>query len=266
MVRSLTPCVLLSRRLSGAPTLHQLLAAHLRWRDLGDGPFRADGPLQALVDLADLEPQAAHAALVEALQPGLWFTHHYETQSRAFNRLLLHALAASGYTLVHLDRTDEADRLFALALAQRTQAWRAPEVDALRERLRVGEPAPDLSPLALQHLVQHELAYRHWMQAELARYPNRVHTVTHAQLYRSGLQGLAAVDVLFGAVGLGQRQALLDDASLLRLLFHADDHASGLRQYAPSLQQAYVLIQQEAHATIAGWASPAPSDADQPID
>ncbi|MCA0177120.1 MAG: hypothetical protein LCH73_12675 [Proteobacteria bacterium] len=254
MVGTLTPCVLLSRRLSGAPTLHRMLAAHLPWRDLDEGPFRADGPLHAVVELAASEPQAAHAALIEALQPGLWFTHLYETESRDFNRLLLHALAESGYTVLHLDRTDEVDRLFALALAQRAQVWRAHEVDTLRERLRAGESPPDLSALALQHLVQHELAYRHWMQAELAHYPHRVHTVTHAELYRSGLQGLVTVDALFGACGLGQRQARLDDASLLRLLFHADDHASGLRQYAPALQQAYALIQQEAHATIDGWA------------
>lgn len=266
MLYSPAPCILLSRRLSGALTLHQVLAPILPWQDLGEEPFHVGGPFQALMDKAEEEPQAVHQALMDTLQPGLWFTHCYETESRAFNRLLLHALAESGYTLIHLDRTDEADRLFALALAQRTHAWRAHEVEALRERLRAGEPAPDLSPLALQHLVQQEMAYRHWMHAELASYPRRVHTVTHAELYRSGLQGLAAMDALFGALGLGQRQALLDDASLLRQLFHADDYASGLRQYAPSLQQAYALIELEAHATITSR-SPTPfGDTDQPID
>lgn len=261
MVRAINPCMLLSRRLCGATTLHDILAPHLPWRNLGVDPFAPGHALDDVAELVEMDPDAAQDALTSALHRGAWLTHRYETESRSFNQLLLHLLAESGYTVIHLDRDDEADRLFALALTEQAHIPLPDGLDALRERLRAGHPAPDLGPLA--HLIRHELGYRQWMRQELAHHRLRVLHVTHAELYRSGVAGLARVDALFGELGLGSRSALLDDASLLRRLFEADEYAAGLRQYAPAWAATYAHLREQVHATISDWAPAAPEDADQ---
>lgn len=247
-------CVVLGRPRCGAHFVYRLLAPHVPARALGVQPFAWQGPLGdwSRQFHAGTSSPAVREGLTRALEEGLFFLHLHEAESWDFNALLLDALAATGYRVLRVGRRDERARLLSLWAAQAWSAWTQADVESLREAARRGELPPtaeaDVSEASLREFVRVQQANARWMDAELAHRGMPVMEVDHADLFHDGIGVLERANEVFAFAGAGSREAVLDDETLLRLVFGGESHTTGLVAYVPLLRRVAALIAQEAQA------------------
>lgn len=248
--RDVSPCVILTRRRTGASDLYHLLGNYVPWTCKGTEPFiwsRSMGEVSRQFHTGDAA--RARALLMEFLAEGVFFKHQFETDSYEFNQLLLSALSDAGYRVLHVERECEDERLFSLVIATHFKTWARESIESIRDRLREQEDIPSIDLGQVRQLVRDELAYRRWIEAEWGRHRLARLTVTYESFFRNGLQALPLADEVFAFAGLGSRASMLDDASLLRFLFSGEHHTLGLIQYSPVLFQVHQTICEELEAT-----------------
>lgn len=248
------PCVILSRRRTGAGDIYKLLEQHLPWKRLGSEPFFWDRPLGYIAQqYARGEIDAARTALGEELRKGLFFKHQYETESWDFNLMLFEHMAELGYGAILFERRDEHERLFSLVVAQTFSAWARDGIDGLRERIRRGDLVPVIDLDAVRTMVRQEMAYQCWFDANYARFGIDTLRLSYEDFYRNGLAALPLADALFAFAGAGVRESVLDDASLLRFIFGGEHHTMGLLAYSDALRQAHAVILDELQQDQSGF-------------
>ena len=234
------PCVILTRRGSGAEDLLRLLAPHRPSVSLGVNPLLWNGPLgEVSRRFHGGDSDAARHLLAAALAAGPLFLHAMDTESHDFNRFLLPLLTASSARVIRLEREDEAHRLFSRLLADHLGADDPATLATLPDRLRQGEPVALPGPAALQAWVRDEQRYRQIFDTDIAATPLTLLPISHEALFCHGVQTLARADELFAFAGAGSRSARLDDASLLRFAFGCQASVLDLRAAAPALRDAH---------------------------
>jgi hypothetical protein len=191
------------------------------------------------------KPEAARAALDEELSRGVYFKHQFETESWDFNTMVLEAVAAAGYRVLYIDRDREDERLFSMVVASHFSTWAREGIANVRERLRRQETAPEVNPETVLKLVRDELRYKHWIEAELPRHGLETLSFSYEAFFRSGLGALELADQVFAFAGLGARNSVLDDASLLRFIFNGEHYSLGLIEYSDQLHKVHSLIEHE---------------------
>lgn len=249
MSLSAPPCVILTRRRTGAADLYRLLGNYLPWERKGNEPFlwsRSMGDVSKRFHAGELD--AAKQLLSAELSKGITFKHQFETESWGFNTFLLQALEACGYRVIRVEREREDERLFSLLVASHFSTWAREGIEGVRERLRKREPAPDIAAARVSALVRDEAGYRRWIDAELPRYRLDCLTVTYEAFFRNGVKALSLADEIFAFAGLGSRASILDDASLLRFIFSGEHHTLGLIDYSENLFQVHQQIVAELGA------------------
>ncbi|WP_374674452.1 hypothetical protein [Ideonella sp.] len=247
-------CVVLGRPRCGAHFVYRLLAAHVPARDLGVQPFAWQAPLGEWSRRfhADASADVLLPGLTQALEDGVFFLHLHEAESWAFNALVLDALAAAGYRVLRVGRRDEAARLLSLWVAQACGAWSQTEVQAVRDGALRGAPptlpADRATDDAVRSFVHAQQANARWMDAELARRGLPVMVVAHEALFHDGIGVLDRANEVFAFAGAGSREAVLDDETLLRLVFTGESHTPGLVAHWPLLRRVAEVIAREVHA------------------
>ena len=247
--RDVSPCVILTRRRTGASDLYHLLGNYVPWACKGTEPFiwsRSMGEVSRQFHTGDVP--RARAMLMEFLAEGVFFKHQFETDSFEFNQLLLSGLSEAGYRVLNVERECEDERLFSLVIATHFKTWARESIESIRQRLRDQAEVPVIDFDRVRQLVRDELAYRRWIEAEWGRHRLERLTVTYESFFRNGLRALPLADEVFAFAGLGSRASMLDDASLLRFLFSGEHHTLGLIQYSPVLFQVHQTICEELDA------------------
>jgi hypothetical protein len=227
---------ILAPRRGGARALYQLLAPTLRGRLLGGQPFHWDnvwGDVSRSFHAGQREQ--AQALLDACLAKGALFHHRYDTEAWDFNEMLLGALARAGYRLLVMQRELSVEHLFSIIASEHLNCRDASDVQRLRERLGGGAEveAPDADETRRQ--VQLQWQTQSWFQRVLGACPAAHRVCRYERLFLRGVAGLQVADELFGFAGLGPRNALVDDASLLRFLFSGQHYTAGLAAYSPAL-------------------------------
>ena len=245
------PCIILSRRRTGAGSIYKLLAQHVPWVCMGSEPFfwsRSMGEIsrrfhtQARLGEGASSPLSARELLLSELSRGVFFKHQYETESIEFNSFLLQALAACRYRVVRFERDDEAERLFSMVVASHFSTWGREGIGQLRDRLRHREPMPPVDLDEVRKLVREEMRHRQAFDAEYSRHQIDTLTLSYEGFFRRGVQALPAADALFAHAGISSRSAVVDDASLLRFIFSGDHHTLGLMAYSEDLREVHRVI------------------------
>lgn len=240
------PCVILSRRRTGAGDIHNLLGSYVPWHRLGPEPFFWSRPLGEVSKRFHAKDVAqARELLLAELARGVFFKHQYETESWEFNSLLLQMLEACRYRVVRFEREDEAERLFSMVISSHFSTWARDGIDGLRERLRRREPAQPVDLDHVRKLVREEAGYKRWFDAEYGKYQIDTLSLSYEAFFRRGLRALPLADELFAFAGLGSRVSLLDDASLLRFIFSGEHYTLGLLEYSEDLRQVHAVIMDE---------------------
>ncbi len=252
--RDIPPCVILTRRRTGASDLYHLLGNYVPWTCKGTEPFiwsRSMGEVSR--QFHGGEQSRAREQLMGHLAEGVFFKHQFETDSFGFNQMLLSALAEAGYRVLHVEREREDERLFSLVIASHFKTWARESIETIRERLRGRQETPAIDLEQVRQMVRDELGYRRWIDAEWERHRLERLTVTYEAFFRNGLRALPLADEVFAFAGLGSRASMLDDASLLRFLFSGEHHTLGLIQYSDALFEVHRVIceELEAHAVAA---------------
>jgi len=233
------PFAILSARQSGASVVYRLLATLLPGRAVGSEPFRWTEPLGEVSRRFHAgEPAVARELLRAALGQAAFFHHNFDAESGPFNQMLLDALADAGYRIIRVRRDDSREHLFSRYLRASLPCADAAAVARWRERLAGGHALPPIDAAEVRSSVQADIDYFRWFDAEFAARALPTLTCTHGELFRSGIAALATVDALFDWAGLPARAARLDDAAVLRLLFHGEHHTGGLRAYSDELAKA----------------------------
>lgn len=245
------PCIILSRRRTGAGSLYKLLAQHVPWVRMGSEPFfwsRAMGEVsrrfhtQASVGESASGHPNARELLLSELSRGVFFKHQYETESPEFNSFLLQSLAACRYRVLRFEREDEAERLFSMVVASHFSVWAREGMDQLRERLRRREPTPPVNLDEVRKLVREEQRHRLAFEAEYSRHDIETMSLSYEGFFRQGVLALRQADELFAFAGIGSRGSVLDDASLLRFVFSGEHYTLGLMAYSDDLREVHRVI------------------------
>jgi len=228
---------ILSARRCGSAAVHRLLAPAIGAPAVGGQPFHWDLAWGG-VSREFHQGSAEHSRrlLDECLASGALFHHRYDAESWEFNKMRLDALAHAAYRLVVIERTLDVDHLFSMFVAQRHDCRDAAAVARLRQGLQTGLEVPAVSIEDARHAVFHQRQTQQWFQRALAGCAAPRHVCGFEQLFLRGVAGLAAVDELFAFVGLAPRNALVDDASLLRFLWTGQHYTAGLAAYSPALR------------------------------
>ena len=240
------PCVILSRRRTGAGDVYKLLGNHVPWTKIDAEPFfwsRSLGEVSKRFHAQ--EESSARDLLLTELSRGLFFKHQYETESWAFNSFLLQLLEACNYRVIRFEREDEAERLFSMVVASHFSSWARDGIGELRERLRRGESIAPVDLQRVRHLVREEQQYRQWFDAEYAKYRIETLSLSYEAFFRHGLDALPLADELFAFAGCGSRASVLDDASLLRFIFSGEHYTLGLLAYSEELREVHRVIVHE---------------------
>lgn len=228
---------ILSARRCGSAAVHRLLAPAIAAPAVGGQPFHWDLAWGA-VSREFHQGSAEHARrlLDEYLVSGALFHHRYDAESWEFNQMLLDALAGAGYALVVIERTFDVDHLFSIFMAERYDCRDAAAVGRFRHSLQTGLEVPAVPTEDARNAVFRQWRTQQWFQQASAACAAPRHVCGFERLFLRGVAGLAAADELFEFVGLAPRNALVDDASLLRFLWAGQHYTSGLAAYSPALR------------------------------
>jgi hypothetical protein len=227
---------ILSVRRCGAAAVHRLLAPALSGPSVGGQPFHWDNPWGAVSrEFHEGSPERARVLLDESLAGGALFHHRHDAESWDFNQLLLDGLVRADYRLVIVDRAFGVDHLFSILVSQQHDCSDAEAVARLRERLQDGVDVAVASAEETRQAVHLQWRTQHWFDGALAACEARRLVCRFEQLFLRGVAGLAVVDELFAFAGLAPRNAVVDDASLLRFLWAGQHYTAGLAAYSPAL-------------------------------
>ena len=243
------PCVILTRRRTGAGDIYKLLGNHMPWPRRGNEPFlwtRSMGEVSRMFHQG--QPELAEEQLDAELSLGVFFKHQLETESWPFNTVLLRQLEAHRYRVIHIDRESEDERLFSMVVANHFSTWAQEGIESLRDHLRRSEPAPKVDLERVRSLVHEEAGYRRWIDEQMPKYRLERLAMSYEAFFRNGLKALPLADELFAFAGLGARASILDDASLLRFIFKGEHYTLGLMEYSADLRGVHQLIQAELAA------------------
>lgn len=237
------PCIVLSRRRTGAQTLFRLLGDYLPGTNLGSDPFNWSRQL-GMVSRAFHEGRQdeARALLDEQLGQGAFFSHHYESESREFNAMLFRGLADSGCRVVLIERRNEVERLFSLIMATHFGAWEREAIESLRNLINSGNITVGLDMTAIRRMVADENAYSQWFRLQYPGFGVDTFEFAYEDFFHDGIGVLDLADRLFGFVGLGARSALLNDSSLLRFSTNGGHFMKSLLQYSQELRELYAWL------------------------
>lgn len=239
-------CIVLSRRRTGASGLYDLVSQYTRQPNVGSEPFLWNRPLGHISRaFYDKRPDDVRRDLGAELERGVFFKHQYDTESYEFNLMLFDALAEAGYRVLHVERENEAERMFSAVVAMHFGAWNKTGIDQLRERIAANHVPITIDHEGVRQIVRADQVYRRWFDANypVGRLPTL--SMTYEQFYRDGIGALARADELFAFAGLGARVALLSDESLLRSTMGGEHYTLALLQYSEPLRQAYAVILDE---------------------
>lgn len=250
------PIAILSARRSGALSLYRLLAPALHGRAVGGEPFHWDNAWgEVSRRFHEGTADAARTALEARLADGSCFHHRYDAESWDFNAMLLDALARAGYRLLVIEREPSIEHLFSILLTEHLGCRDAAAIARLRARMQAGEPVEAPPAETARELVRRQWHTHEWFGQALAACSAPRQMCRYDDLFLRGVAGLAAVDEVFRFAGIGSRQALIDDASLLRFLFGGHHYTAGLAAYSP----AWRLLREQIAAELAALQNPAPA-------
>lgn len=247
------PLLILTRRRTGAGEVFRMLAPHVGWPTAGEDPFAVGQPLYAAGkafregrywDLRRLTRQG--------LSAGPFLKYQYDVEPVDLNQQVFESLAEAGYRALVLDREDEVERVFSLAVCQHFDAWDGAAIDELRKRARAGERLTAPAVRSVRALVRAEVARRAWFDRTLPTLGIPHAAFTYEGLYRRGIAVLREMDRLFAFAGLPNREACIGDDSLLRFTFLRGHYTLGIIEYSRPLREVYEAIREE----LAALASP----------
>lgn len=235
---------ILSHRRCGASVVYRLVSPWLPTAALGGQPFEWAHAWGDVSQCFHQRSRQEAAALLDArLREGASFHHRQDTEAWDFNEMLLAGLKRAGYRVVWVDRALSVERLFSLAMAQHLQCLGVADVERWRARLAAGEQPPAIDPASLVQLVQAQAASQRWLENALAGTGLPCLRLPYEALFRHGVAAaLETADELFAFAGLGMRQALVDDASLLRFVFSGAFYTEGLADHSATLHEAWLQI------------------------
>jgi hypothetical protein len=227
---------ILSARRSGADAVLRLLAPAMGGLTVGAQPFHWDRAWGAVSrEFHQGSPERARALLDEFLGAGALFRHCYDAESWDFNQMLLDALAKARYRVLVIERAPGVEHLFSIIVADRHDCRDAAAVARLRERLQAGQEAEPLPEEQVRQRVLEQWKTHQWFERALGACSAPILVCRHERLFLRGVAGLAAVDEVFAFAGLGPRNAIMDDASLLRFLWTGQHYTAGLAAWSPVL-------------------------------
>jgi hypothetical protein len=228
---------ILSARRCGSAALHRLLAPAVAGPAVGGQPFHWDLPWGAVSrEFHQGSTERSRQLLDECLASGAMFHHRYDAESWDFNQMLLDALAQAGYGLVVIERTLDVDHLFSIFVAQHHDCRDAATVTRLRHALQTGHEVPSVPADDVRQGVFRQWQTQQWFDRALAHCAAPRQVCAFEKLFLRGVAGLAVVDELFAFAGRAPRNALVDDASLLRFLWMGQHYTAGLAAYSPALR------------------------------
>ena len=152
---------------------------------------------------------------------------------------------APGVSLLVIERALSVEHLFSVIVSEFHDCRDAAAVARLRARLQAGEDVEALSAEEVRQRVFGQWQTHHWFQRALAACSAPRLLCRHEELFLRGVAGLAAVDEMFAFAGLAPRNALVDDASLLRFLWAGQHYTAGLVAYSPALRALRAVIETE---------------------
>jgi hypothetical protein len=227
---------ILSARRSGADAVLRLLGPAIGGPSVGAQPFHWDNAWgEVSREFHQGSPERARALLDEALAAGALFRHCYDAESWDFNQMLLDALAKAGYRLLLVERAPSAEHLFSIIVAEGHDCSDAAAVARLRERLQAGEEVAPLPADELRRRVDRQWQTHEWFRRAVGACAAPLMVCRYERLFLRGVAGLAVVDEVFAFAGLGPRDAVIDDASLLRFLWAGQHYTAGLAAWSPAL-------------------------------
>jgi hypothetical protein len=250
---------ILSARRSGADAIFRLLSPAAGGSSAGVRPFHWDNAWgEVSREFHQGSAERARALLDECLAAGTLFWHCYDDESWDFNQMLLDALVPAGYRLLVVERAPSVEHLLSILVAEVHDCRDAAAVGRLRERLQAGEDVAVPPADEVRQRVHGQWQSHRWFERALAASAAPRLVCRFEKLFQRGVAGLALVDEIFAFAGLGSREAVIDDASLLRFLWAGQHYTAGLAAYSPALR----ALRQEIAAELARLqAQPAvPSD------
>lgn len=237
---------ILSARRTGAEAVLRLLEPAAAGLSVGGQPFHWDHPWGSVSrEFHEGSPERARELLDDRLRAGALFRHCHDAESWDFNQMLLDALARAGYRLLVIERALSVEHLFSVIVSEFHDCRDAAAVARLRARLQAGEDVEALSAEEVRQRVFGQWQTHHWFQRALAACSAPRLLCRHEELFLRGVAGLAAVDEMFAFAGLAPRNALVDDASLLRFLWAGQHYTAGLAAYSPALRALRAVIETE---------------------
>jgi hypothetical protein len=240
------PVMLLTRRRTASVEIYRMLASHVAQPDAGIEPFSPGQPFE-LVSAAFREGRLWDLGRLvrQALRPRPFFRYQYDVLPADLGQVVFEALAQAGYRAIRLEREDEAERLFSLAVCSHFNLWSASAIVELRDRVRAGERVSAPSTRVARQLVRTELARKQWFDRAFGGCGIPAASFTYEALFRRGTAVFGEADRLFAAAGLPNREACVGDASLLRFAFHRGHYTLALAQYSRPYLAVYEAIKEE---------------------
>ena len=243
---SAPPLLVLTRQRTGAGEIFKMLVSHVARPSAGSDPLLPGQPFHVVAQAFQEGRLWELRRLVrQVLQPRPFFKYQYDVEPVDLSQQVFETLAECGYRALILDREDEAERIFSLAVCSHFGAWDMAAIDQLRRRARDGETLSAPSVRTVRALVRAELARRAWFDRVFPGFGIPSQTFTYEAIYRRGLGVLREMDRLFGFAGLPNREALVGDESLLRFTFLRGHYTLGVVQYSRALMEVYDVIREE---------------------
>lgn len=238
----------LTMRRSGASGIQRLLADVCPADcDFGSDPFlwsRPLGPVSQEFHAGNLE--ACQKLLSQALTKEICFKHSFDLEPIGFNRMLVGELCRQGYRLVYFEREDESARLFSLHVACKYDAWTRQEIVALRHRMRNGGLREDSTNQgALARMIREQCVHTAALQEMMSACTAPVLKLKFETFFRDGIGVLAQANELFGFAGLGARDALLSDDTLMQIARGGEQYTEALCAVDAGLRTARTFIASE---------------------
>jgi hypothetical protein len=239
---------ILSARRSGADAVFRLLSPAAGGSPAGVRPFHWDNAWgEVSREFHGGSAARARALLDERLATGALFWHCYDEESWDFDQMLLDALGGAGCRLLVIERAPSVEHLLSIIVAEAHDCRDAAAVARLRERLQAGEDVAALPAGEVRQRVHGQWQSHRWFGRALAACAAPRLVCRFERLFQRGVAGLALVDEMFAFAGLGSREAVIDDASLLRFLWAGQHYTAGLAAYSPALR----ALRQEIAAELA---------------
>ena len=148
------------------------------------------------------------------LQQGYCFKHHYDRESYQFNLMLIDAVARNGYHVIHLERSDEASRIFSYIICEWLDVWNRENMEGLLEG-PFPKYAQKLDYFELKRIVRNQISYRRWFEDALISANVEQTFCSIESIFQCGFNGLDELYRLCRAVGVEAQARQVGDITFL---------------------------------------------------